>query len=128
MKKIIVGITTLIISSSVFATTAVLCGDAARVDKNNKYASVHLVLDQEESRTPDEISAAFYGKESKVASVGEKQGLLYIQTLKPSRVIILNKKSIASLSLSCEGESTFSIRVVQNGVTSTVNDCRCFAD
>jgi len=126
MKKIILTITTLIISSSVFATTAILCGDAGKVDQNNKYASVHLVLDQEESRTPDEISAAFYGKESKVAAVSEKQGLVYIQTLKPSRIIVFNKKVVDASS--CDGESMFSVRVVQNGVTSTVNDCRCFAD
>lgn len=126
MKQIILGISTLIISSSVFATTAVLCGDVEKVDQNNKYASVHLILDQEESRTPDEISAAFYGKESKVEAVSEKQGLVYIQTLKPARVIVLNKESVDYSS--CDGESMFSVRVIQNGATSTVNDCRCFAD
>ncbi len=126
MKKIILTITALIISSSVFATTAVLCGDTSRVDQNNKYASVHLVLDQEESRTPDEISAAYFGKESKVAAVSEKVGLIYIQTLKPNRIVVLNKKSIGSLS--CDGESMFSVQLVENVATSTVNNCRCFAD
>jgi hypothetical protein len=126
MKKVILGISILIISSHVFATTAVLCGDSAKVDQDNKFASVHLVLDQEESRTPNEISAAFYGKESKVASVSEKQARVYIQTLKPARLVVLDKKSIESLS--CDGESAFSIQVVQSGITSAVNDCRCFAD
>lgn len=126
MKKIILGISTLLFSFSVLATTAVLCGDAEDVDQNDKYASVHLILDRQESRKPNEISAAFYGKESKVEAVSEKQGFVFIKTLKPTQVIILNKKSVNYSS--CDGESIFSIQVVKDGSTFMVDECRCFAD
>jgi hypothetical protein len=126
MRKIILGITTLIFSTSVFATTAILCGDVLKVDQNNKYASVHLVFDQEESRSPDEISVAYYGKESKIASVIEKQGRINIQTLTPTRVVVVNKKNIESSS--CDGETNFTVKVVQNEVTSSMYNCRCFVD
>ncbi len=126
MKNIILSVFTLLISTSLYATTAVLCGDAEKVDADNSLASVHLIFDQEESRTPDELRTIFYGVETKVSSATEKQGQIFIQTSRPKKTIILNKESIEYTS--CNPELNFSLKILQNGVSSIIKNCRCFAD
>ena len=127
MKRIILILMTLAINcTSAYATTAVLCGDSSKVDQNNDLASVWLILDNENSRSPDEIKVMFKGKETEVVNVNDQSEKIYIHFAKPEKTLVLEAKSIESSS--CDGESQFSVRIQSKSASKTINDCRCFAD
>lgn len=127
MKKIIMILMTLAINcSSVYATTAILCGDSTKVDQNNDLASVWLIFDNENSQSTDEIKATLKGKETEVANVTDQSGKIYIRLVKPEKTVVLERKYIESSS--CDREAQFSIQVNSKSASKTINDCRCFAD
>lgn len=127
MKKICLVLFVLSIScSSVYATTAVLCGDSIKVDQNNNFASFWLIFENENSRSPVEIRAMLKGKETEIANVNDQDEKVYIHLVKPEKTLVLERKFIEYSS--CDGESKFSIQVNSKSASKTINDCRCFAD
>lgn len=127
MKKFIFGIMLLVINySSVYATTAILCGDANKVDQNNNLASVWLIFDNEDSRSSAEVQALFKGHESKILDINEQSGKIYISFVKPEWILVLDKNNIESSS--CDGESLFSLKLNLKSTSKTIKNCRCFAD
>lgn len=127
MKKMRLVLFALVIScSSVYATTAVLCGDSVKVDQNNNLASYWLIFDNENSRSTDEIRAMLKGKNTEIANVDDHDGKVYIHLIKPEKTLVIESKSIESSS--CDGESMFSIQINSNSASKTISDCRCFAD
>ncbi|MCM2322008.1 MAG: hypothetical protein NDJ90_01970 [Oligoflexia bacterium] len=126
MKSALAAFLLLMTYSSAYATTAVLCGDPARVDEDNDTAAVWLIFGNPDSRSSDEITVTFKGKEASVTAVKVDAGKVTIDVVRPKATVILEERFIDYVA--CDGESLFSLQLVSGTRTKTVDECRCFSD
>lgn len=110
------------------ATTAILCGDPDKVDVDNNLATLHLILDGSDSRTPEEIEAYSKGRELSIDSVSLNGDILLIQLDKKNGSLLLDSKYIDESSCEFFSEKVFTIQQVRGSKVSLIEQCRCFQD
>lgn len=110
------------------ATTAVLCGNPELVDENDNNAIVHLIFDNPDSRSADEVRAFSKGKEIKIQSVAEVEQTVFIKLAANKGVLRLGSEYIDESTCENYSEDTFSMIHMGGSKKKVVESCRCFQD
>ncbi len=109
-----------------FPTTAILCGNEQAVDEDNNQALVWVILGNSDSTSKDEIEVTFSGKDAVIKSASRKNGLLTINTSKPTNTVVINESDIDPAN--CESGNHFSVTVESANTLESIGECRCFQD
>lgn len=108
------------------ATTAVLCGNPDQVDQDNDKATMHLIFDNSDSRSPGEVRAYSKGHELVIQSVSEARQKISIKLQGNGGTLQLGSKYIDPAQCENYSEDTFLMELVRGTKKTIIKSCRCF--
>ena len=124
MQKLTTLLVALALSpASAFATTTVLCGDPAVVNRNHKQASVWLIFETKDSGALFDVAAILKGNEAIVIQARRIGANYFIKLTDPETTISFSKRDVEF----CQND-TFSVQLTSSSGTQTYSDCRCYND
>jgi len=128
VKKILIA-ATLTLSFNIYATTAILCGPPEEIDQDENNAILHLIFDNYDSKTKDEIRVFSKGEELVIKTVGSKKNMINLKIGKNMGTIAIDSDYIdESVCEDYSYDKTFNINWIKKSNTVQVENCRCFQD